>query len=124
MEAATGWNRVDTDHGRRDVRLVAIRFDPDTFYRYMFFTTPQATQPMAETLRGVTYSFRRLEPEERGSFKPLRLRVITAGEANTVAGLAARLPFAELRAERLAVLNGLAPDAPIVAGDRLKTISD
>ena len=124
MESATGWNRVDTDHGRRDVRMVAIRFDPDTFYRFMFFTAPEATQPMAEALRQITYSFRRLDAEERGRFKPLRLRVVSAAMGDTKASLAARMPFETLRAERFAVLNGLAPDAAIGAGDRLKIISE
>lgn len=124
MESATGWNRVDTDHGRRDVRMVAIRFDPDTFYRFMFFTTPEATQPMAEALRQITYSFRRLDADERGRFKPLRLRVVSAAMGDTKASLAARMPFENLRAERFAVLNGLAPDAAISAGDRLKIITE
>ncbi|MEE8534564.1 MAG: M48 family metalloprotease [Kiloniellales bacterium] len=124
METATGWNRVDTDHGRRDVRLVAIQFDPGTFYRFMFFTTPEATQPMAEVLRTITYSFRRLRPEERGHFKPLRVHVVSAGDGDTKASLAARMPFESLRAERFAVLNGLAPDVAIGAGDRLKIISE
>lgn len=124
METATGWNRVDTDHGLRDVRLVAIRFDPATYYRFMFFTTPEATRPMAEALRRITHSFRRLDDAERARYKPLRLRVVTAGDGDTVAGLAARLPFDRLRAERFAVLNGLAPEATIKAGDRLKMVAE
>ena len=106
------------------MRLVAIRFDPDTFYRFMFFTTPEATQTMAEALRRITHSFRRLDADERRRFKPLRLRVVSAGAGDTKASLAARMPFESLRAERFAVLNGLAPDVAIGAGDRLKIVSE
>ncbi len=124
MEAATGWERVKTDQGDRDVRLVAIRFDPGTVYRFMFFTRPEATGELSAALRRITYSFRRLQAEERKWYRPLRLTLVTAEVGDTAASLAALLPFAQLRAERFAVLNGLVPGTRIRAGDRLKIVTE
>ena len=123
IEGATGWNRVDTDHGRRDVRLVAIRFAPDRFFRFMFFTRPEASQRLSGPLRRITHSFRRMRPEEWVRYRPLRLKLVAAGPGDTQATLAAGMPFATLKLERFAVLNGLEPGAAIQQGDRFKTVS-
>ncbi len=123
IEAATGWNRVDTDHGRRDVRLVAIRFEPDRFFRFMFFTRPEVSQRLSAPMRRITYSFRRMRPEERDRYRPLRLKLVAAEPGDTQATLAAGMPFANLNLERFAVLNGLEPGAAIQQGDRFKTVS-
>jgi predicted Zn-dependent protease len=122
LDAATGWNRVDTDGGPRDLRLVAIRFDADTVYRFTFLTEPEVTQRLAGVLRRVTYSFRPLRPEERTGHRPMRLVVVRAAAGDTLEELAAQMPFPTHRVERLAVLNGLSPDARLEAGDRLKTV--
>jgi predicted Zn-dependent protease len=122
MEAATGWNRVDSDDGPRDIRLLAIRFDRDTLYRFTFLSTPESTLRLAAALRGVTYSFRRLTPQQRAAYQPLRLAVVSAAAGDTLSGLAARMPLPYFRAERLAVLNGLPLGATIETGDRLKIV--
>ncbi|MFQ5955226.1 MAG: M48 family metalloprotease [Kiloniellales bacterium] len=123
VEAATGWNRVDTYQGRRDVRLVAIRFEPDRFFRFMFFSRPEASQRLSAPMQRITYSFRRMQPQERDSYRPLRLKLVTAMPGDTQATLAARMPFGNRNVERFAVLNGLEPGATIKEGDRFKIVS-
>ena len=38
LEAATGWINVETNRGRMELRLAAIRTDPTTIYCFRFLT--------------------------------------------------------------------------------------
>ena len=64
MEAATGSGPLELKSGLRDVRLVAIRFDADTVFRFIFLTKPEQTAALERDLQETTYSFRRLTPAE------------------------------------------------------------
>ncbi|HLB79589.1 MAG TPA: M48 family metalloprotease [Dongiaceae bacterium] len=122
LEAATGRTRVQTDRGPLDLRLVAIRFDADTIFRFIFATPPALTERLSLDLRRTTYSFRRLSAAEASSLRPQRLRVVTARSGDTVADLAQRLPFDDYREERFRVLNGLGPADRLVPGQRVKIV--
>ena len=124
MEAATGATRLNSNAGPRDVRLVAIRFDPQTIYRFMFITVPAQTGALNEQLRRTTYSFRKLSEQEAANAKPLRIRVVTVGAGDTVDSLARRMAFDTAQAARFRMLNGLAPDASLRPGQRVKIIAD
>ncbi|RMD61060.1 MAG: hypothetical protein D6826_10945 [Alphaproteobacteria bacterium] len=122
LAAATGWTRLNTRRGVRDVRLVAIRSDDDAIYRMLFVTTPAQTTALELDLRRTTYSFRRLSPAEAAALKPLRLRIHTVRPGETVTGLAAHMAFPDHRLERFLVLNGLARDARLTPGDKVKLV--
>ncbi|MGB8274907.1 MAG: M48 family metalloprotease [Alphaproteobacteria bacterium] len=123
MEAATGQARLKTQEGAMDVRLVAIAYDAQSVYRFLFATQPAATNRLAEGLRKTTYSFRPLTRADVRTVQPLRVRVVTAGPGDTVESLARRQPFESFSAERVRVLNGLAPGAQPSPGQKLKLIS-
>ncbi len=122
MPAATGTTRLDTRQGPRDVRLVAIGFDDERVYRFLFVTPPALTDSLGPELRRTTYSFRRLSAAEAARLQPLRLRVHTVAAGETVQGLARRMPFADYRLERFRVLNGLAPGESLQPGERVKLV--
>ena len=124
LEAATGVTRINTSKGRRDVRLVAIRLNLQTIYRFLLLTRPGDTAKLSLALRRTTYSFRTLDEREAGALKPLRLRIVQVRRGDTVRTLAKRLPFAEFRRERFEVLNGLAGDEPLAPGRRVKLVSE
>ena len=124
LEAATGVTRIDTNKGRRDVRLVAIRMNLQTIYRFLLLTPPADTAKMSLPLRRTTYSFRTLNESEARALKPLRLRIVQVRPGDTVRTLAERMPFGEFRRERFEVLNGLAHNQPVVAGRRVKLVSE
>ena len=62
-------------------------------------------------------SFRDLTPAEAAALRPYRLRVVPRGGASAAA-LAARLPYPDLRLERLLALNGVDDAAGFAQRDR------
>ncbi len=106
--AATGWTRVETNRGPRDLRLVAIQFDENTIYRFTFITPPTLTDSLSLDLRRTTYSFRALTQDEAAGLRPLRLQVVRVREGDTVASLSSRLPLTDGREDTFRTLNGLA----------------
>jgi predicted Zn-dependent protease len=122
LPAATGWARVDTNRGQRDMRLVAILYDAETVYRFTYITPPALTQSLSFDLRRSTYSFRPLTPAEAALLKPLRLKIVRAAEGDTAAGLADRMPLPDHRDAQFRALNGLKPEEPVQAGRALKLV--
>lgn len=124
MEAATGQTQQNTKQGTRDIRLVAIRYDPQTIYRFLFVTTPESTASLAEGLRATTYSFRKLSDEEAAQIKPLRIRIHTVRAGETPQSLAARMPFESFALERFLVMNGLSADSVLKTGQKVKIVTE
>jgi predicted Zn-dependent protease len=124
LEAATGWTRVDTRQGPRDLRLVAIAFDPRTVYRFAFLTPPRLSDALALDLRRTTYSFRVLSPLEAEGLRPLRIAIATVRAGDTPESLAQRQPFESFSLERFRVLNGLAPGQPLQPGELVKIVTE
>jgi predicted Zn-dependent protease len=119
MEAATGAARANTRSGPRDIRLVAIRADAQTVYRFAFISPPGLTERLAADFRRTTYSFRRLAPEEAAAVRPLRIRMVEVRPGDTPQSLAARMPQDGLREELFRVLNA----APIRPGEKVKIVA-
>jgi predicted Zn-dependent protease len=122
--AATGWVRVDTNRGPRDLRLVAIQFGPDTIFRMTFITPPAQTESLALELRRSTYSFRALSEEEAAALRALKLAVVPAREGDSAATLAERMPVAEKREALFRVLNGLRPEEEPAPGRLVKIVAE
>jgi predicted Zn-dependent protease len=124
LEAATGVTRLQSNSGPRDVRLIAIRFDASTIYRFMFVSQPSDTASLSEPLRRTSYSFRKLSEAEAARANPLKIRVVTVGASDTIASLSRRMAFDTAQEKRFRVLNGLQGDEALRAGDRVKIIAD
>jgi predicted Zn-dependent protease len=123
MDAATGIARLSSRGGPVDVRLVAIRYDADTIYRFLFITPPDLTERRSNALRETTYSFRQLTAREAEALEPLRIQVVTVQPGDTVESLAKQMPFADYREQRFRVLNGLTEDARLTPGQKVKIIT-
>ena len=122
MEAATGSDRLRTNSGERDVRLVAIRYDAERIYRFIFLTKPQLTAGLERDLQETTYSFRRLNRSEAARVRPQEIRVVQVGRGDSVGELAAQMPFSDFQEERFRVLNGLQPNDRLTPGQLVKII--
>ena len=122
--AATGTARLNGDDGQLDLRLVAIKVGPRTIYRFLFVTASELTPRYGEAFRRTIESFRSLSEVERGQLKPYRIRVVTARPGDTVDSLAAQLPYADHRVERLRVLNGLKMDQAVEPGRPVKLVTE
>ncbi len=124
MDAATGVTVGRLQSGPATVRLLAIRFSPDQIIRFLFVTPESLTNSMALGLRETTYSFRRLSASEAAALKPYRIRVHEVRTGETVASLAARLPFEDFKEERFRVLNGIPRGQGVTPGQMIKLVSE
>ncbi|MGH6931232.1 MAG: M48 family metalloprotease [Dongiaceae bacterium] len=124
MAAATGSDRVETRSGSRDFRLVAIRYDDNNVYRFLFIIKPEITQQLGRDLRETTYSFSRLSKREAAALRPQRVDVVSALPGETIEELAAKMPFESYQTERFRVLNGLAPGDRLAPGQLVKIIAE
>jgi predicted Zn-dependent protease len=123
IPGATGATRAQTKDGQvADLRLVALRFDANTYFRFLFVSPPNVTAQLSDAFRRTTYSFRRLSEKDVDGIRPMRIKEVTVGPGDTVDTLANRMPFDRLRRERFLVLNGLPPDATLHPGELVKTI--
>ncbi|MGE5516430.1 MAG: M48 family metalloprotease [Bacteroidota bacterium] len=122
MPAATAVTKGRTKQGQADVRVVAIRFNAEAIYRFVFATLPEQTASLSTELRRTTYSFRALTPEERAGIQPWRIKVVTVRPGDSVDALAARMAPAQWQADLFRVINGLPPGETPEAGRRVKLV--
>jgi predicted Zn-dependent protease len=104
--------------GNWSFRLFAVRFGSEV-YRFIFAAkarTPQIDRAFRESIM----TFRRMTLKESEQVKPLRLRVVTVGETDTVEKLAHRMVTSDHSIERFRVLNGLGPHDRLKPGDKVK----
>src|SRR3546814_15942622 len=82
-----------------DFRLVALRYDAQTIYRFIFVSASERSAALNVPFRETTYSFRKLSEAEAAKLKPRRVRIYEVKAGDTPAKIAARMPFAEERSE-------------------------
>ncbi len=123
MAAATAATRGRTRQGAVDVRLVAIRFDPDTLYRFTFVSPTGRTAGLGEGFRRATYSFRALAADEKRAIRPLTVQVVRVKAGDTAESLGARMAVDDHKVERFRVINGLGDGGQPKPGSRVKLVS-
>jgi predicted Zn-dependent protease len=125
LEAATATTRRNASGGQPVMRMIVIRKDAKTVYRFRFLATAKSMRRHSTEFRRTTYSFRLLSNAEAQALKPLRLRTRKPGRGETLATLARRSggggKFSE---ERLRVINGLGPRDRLPRDQRVKIIAE
>ncbi len=124
MPAATAVTQAQTRGGPVDVRMVAIRWNQDTYYRFLFVTAQDLTRGLAPPLQETTYSFRRLTDAERAALRPYRIQVVSVRPGESVADLVRRMPFDDYPEERFRVLNDIPPGTELRPGQLVKIITE
>jgi len=123
LPAATARSQVRSQAGALDARLVAIRWDADTFYRFLFLNPAGLTGGLSVPFRETTYSFRALTAAERAGLRPYRIEVVEVRPGQTVADFVRRMPFDDYAEERFRVLNDIAPGTGLQAGRLVKIVT-
>ena len=103
-------------------RIGAVRVGT-SMYRLIFADRRNAAgidEAMQETLN----SFHKLSASEIARLRPLRIDVVTVGEGETVASLAARMQGTERKPELFRLINGLGADGRVAAGQLVKLVAD
>lgn len=104
------------------LRIVAIQWSPNRFFRLQMAIPRGASGGLVEDLKRTTYSFRKLSDEEKRTIRPWKIDIVTAGAGDTVSSLAARMPFDDLKEERFRVLNALSASERVVPGRAYKIV--
>jgi predicted Zn-dependent protease len=103
-------------------RIYAVRFSNDV-YRFIF-ASKRLTPDIDKTFHDAVVSFRRMSLAETSSAKPLRIRIVTVGEDDTVEKIAARMAIHDRAIERFRILNGLTATDKVKPGDQVKIVTE
>jgi len=124
MTAWTGSLRKNTQSGPRDIRLIAIRGEAEQIFRLVFLTPTDVFDEMAEGLKRMTYSFRRLTDAEAAAVKPLRIRVVTTQTGDTPASLSQRMSIDQFNLDWFKLINANHLKDVYPTGERVKLITE
>jgi len=101
-------------------RLFAVRFGSDV-YRFIFAAKTMTAQA-DHSFRDSVMTFRRMSLKESNEVKPLRIKAVTVGKADTVASLAHRMQVNDHALDRFRLLNGLGPHDRVKPGELVKLV--
>ena len=101
-------------------RLFAVRFGSDV-YRFIFAAKTMTAQA-DHSFRDSVMTFRRMSLKESNEVKPLRIKAVTVGKADTVASLAHRMQVNDHALDRFRLLNGLGPHDRVKPGEVVKLV--
>lgn len=125
LESATASARLNTNSGARDVRLLAIRKNLQTIFRFAFLTKPGQAARWSEPFRRTSHSFQLLTESEAAAIKPLRIRTHRVRRRDTIARLARRMAGKDgYSLDRFLLINGLAKGARLRPGQTVKFIAE
>ncbi len=118
IEAAVLPLRATGAQGKIDLLVAAYRAGPRAAYQFVAL----APEGRSGVFAPMVNSFRPLDAAQMAALRPRVMRVVTLGAHDTLAVMASKMAFADLRAERFLALNGLAAGRPLYVGQRVKLI--
>ncbi len=104
------------------IRLVAVQWAPNSFFRFQMAIPNNTSASVVEELKRTTYSLRTMTAQEKQSIRPRKLKIITAGASDTAATLGARMAVDSNREQHFRVLNGLDSNQNVNAGNLYKIV--
>lgn len=122
MNAATAAFTGNVQGRAVTVRLVAVEWQPGTFFRFQMAIPTNVSSSFMSELKTTTYSLRRMTSAELSSIKPKKLLVLEAPAGSTVASMAAKMEVDGNAQEKFLVLNGMTARDTIVAGEPYKIV--
>lgn len=119
-EAAIGARPRGADTGLSQARYVMIRHGGRICFFNLLSEGPDRDRRIG-TLVQAARSFRTLSEAEAGAIRPYRISVVSS-DSGSPAQLAARLPYDDLRMQRLLVLNGVNTPAEVALLSQVKLV--
>ena len=111
--------RVAQRSGAIDVSVMAYRWAPNRAYHFVMLTRAgQGVAPFASMVD----SLRRITPQEASAIRPRIIDVVTVSPTDTPQSLARRMAYRDFQLERFLSLNGLAPNARLNPGQKVKLV--
>lgn len=105
------------------IQLVAVKWNGQ-YARYQIAIPQGTSAATVNALKSMTYSFHAMSAAEKQKIKPQRLKTFTASSGDSVAKISAQMPFANYKAERFRVLNGLRQNEELQTGQVYKIITE
>jgi predicted Zn-dependent protease len=119
IPAAYSTARVATQQGQVDLTVFAYRWDSNTAYHFATITPAgSGLGPFSAMVQ----SLGRMTAAEAAAIRPRIINVVTVRSGDTVASLANRMAYNDLKLERFRVLNGLASNAVLRPGQKVKLV--
>ncbi|MEM9104045.1 MAG: M48 family metalloprotease [Pseudomonadota bacterium] len=118
LDAATG--RATADQWDFDVTVIRVG---GRIYR-LLTAAPRGSRQLEQAATLVRDSFRKMTASEIASLKPLRIRIETVRAGETQTSLANRMRGTSRRIELFRLLNALSADANLIAGQKVKIVTD
>jgi predicted Zn-dependent protease len=119
MPAAITTARVNTDSGLIDASVAAFQWDSQRVYYFVMLTPGgYGVSPFMSMIR----SLRRITPAEAAAIRPRVIHVQTVQPGDTVQSLASRMAYRDFKLERFLSLNGLAANAALKPGQKVKLV--
>ncbi|HET9356183.1 MAG TPA: M48 family metalloprotease [Sphingomicrobium sp.] len=119
LPAMYSTGRANSSSGAVDVSVMAYRWSPDTVYHFVMLTRGgQGVGPFTPMVD----SLRRLSSQEASAIRPRVIDVVTVRAGDTVQSLGQRMAYRDFRVERFLTLNGLAPNARLAPGTKVKLV--
>ena len=119
IQAAYTTARANTSDGAVDVSVVAYQWDANTIYHLVMLT--QGGSGMGPFLP-VVQSVRKISAAEAAAIRPRIIDVVTVGRGDTIQSLASRMAYRNFQVERFLSLNGLASNARLSPGQKVKLV--
>lgn len=119
IPAAYSTARVATGNGQVDLTIFAYQWDSNTAYHFALVTPAgSGLGPFGSMVQSVG----RLTASEAAAIRPRVIDVVTVARGDTVQSLANRMAYNDLKVERFRVLNGLAANAGVTPGQKVKLV--
>ena len=119
MSAAFTTAHVNTQSGMIDVSVIAYQWDAQHIYHFAMLT--QGGTGLGP-FTSMVNSLRKITPAEAAAIRPRIIHVETVRPGDTVQSLSSRMAYRDFKLERFLSLNGLAANAALVPGQKVKLI--
>jgi len=119
IPAAYSTARVSTQQGQVDLTIFAYAWDSNTAYHFATITPAgSGLGPFSSMVQ----SLGRMSAAQAAAIRPRMIDVVTVRTGDTVATLAGRMAYDDLKQERFMVLNGLSSASRLVPGQKVKLV--
>jgi predicted Zn-dependent protease len=120
IPAAYTMTRARTNSGTVDLAVIAYQWAPGTIYHFVMMTSAGAGfGPFGQMVS----SIRKISPSEAAAIRPRIIEVVTVRAGDTAQSLASRMAYRNFQLDRFLVLNGLASNAQLVPGQKVKLVT-
>lgn len=120
LEAESATARANTRSGPVDVTVTAYRWTGDQAFHFLTITPAGSG---VGPFNGLVNSMKRLSDSEVAAIRPRVVDVVTVKPGDTLAGLAGRMAYSDMKVERFLTLNARTSGQPLRPGEKVKLIS-